>query len=103
MVRKVYCCPYCSHPMAPPNVEDKLTAQQLRIFEALERAGQAGITRAQILEQIYFDNPSGGSENRNLLNVQKTLMTPALHHFGLKIVSTRSGNNYRWRLAAIAP
>jgi len=99
-MRTVYACPYCNHPFAEAGIRDKLTPQQVRIFDAVEAAGQAGITRSELLAKIYFDRPEGGSENRGLLSVQKTLMGPALTHFGLKITSSY-GHDARWRLMAI--
>jgi hypothetical protein len=96
-MRTVYACPYCNHPFADPDIRDKLTFQQIRIFDAVEAAGQAGITRAELMHKVFFDRPDGGPENRGILSVQKSLMGPALTHYGLKIVSSY-GHDARWRL-----
>jgi hypothetical protein len=72
---------------------------QLRIFETLDRAGQAGLRRAELAEIVYSHRTSCSP---TALNVQRTLMKAALASFGLEIVSDQKWNP-RWVLQAISP
>ena len=94
-------CECCGHPIPDAGVRAKLTPMQRRILDAVERAGQAGARRDQIMSWVYEDDPGGGPENQNILNVQRNNMAAALYRFGLQIVSTR-GPGAIWKLKAVS-
>jgi hypothetical protein len=70
---------------------------QRRIFELVRKAGQAGITRREMMEAIYAHDPNGGPENENIVNVQRARMRDKLAARGLRIVSNK-GHYARWKI-----
>jgi len=96
-------CPCCGHPLPIEGVKKHLTPMQLRLFEMVEAAGAAGITRRALMERTYCNRPDG-AENPNVLNVRKFQMARFLRRYGLAIVSDRRGGQGAiWRLQAISP
>jgi len=93
-------CACCGHPMPEYDALSGLTQAQQRIFNVLEKVGQAGITRNDLFERIYGDDPDGGPDSRNILNVQRTKMQRGLAKHGLRIVA-QGGHYSLWRLEKI--
>jgi hypothetical protein len=93
-------CECCGHPVPPYNTLKGLTPAQQRILEVVEKAGQAGISRRDIMDVVYRDDPAGGPASPNVLNVQKTKMQAVLQSYGLKIAS-EGGHYSLWRLEKI--
>lgn len=53
-------CEKCGHPIPTLDVLSDLTKHQMKIFLALHKAGQAGLSLDRIIEIVYADDPSGG-------------------------------------------
>ena len=90
-------CECCGHPVVEYDTLRGLTPAQQRIFNIVEKAGQAGITRKQLFDAMYSDDPNGGPDNPNVLNVQRVKMQYALEKHGLKITTT-GGHYATWRI-----
>jgi hypothetical protein len=97
---EVKVCACCGHPLPVYDTLKGLTPSQQRIFELVEKAGQAGVSRRELMDKIYGGNPNGGPSSPNVLNVQKTKMQIVLQSRGLKITS-EGGHYARWRLEKI--
>ena len=90
-------CECCGHPVPEYDALSGMTRGQQAIFEAVEKAGTAGIRRTALMNAIYSHDPNGGPEYMGVLNVQRAKMKPVLEKHGLKIVTVNSGGT-RWRL-----
>jgi hypothetical protein len=93
-------CQHCGHPLPEAEVLLDLTISQRRIYQVVKSAGQAGICRRDIFDAVYRDDPNGGPDSLNVINVQKTKMKRRLAKHGLKIESTM-GWDAKWRLEKI--
>ena len=93
-------CECCGHPLPDLAVQLELTKRQRQMFEALRRAGKAGITLDRIMEVVYGDDSDGGPDSTTVLHVQRTKMKGKLAKFGLQITTTK-GHGSLWRLEAI--
>lgn len=92
-------CEKCGHPLPSLEVQLDLTKPQRRIFNALQRAGQAGLTRDQIIEKVYTDDPNGGPLTAlNSICVQRWKMNKKMKPFGLFIKTTKGKPSY-WSLS----
>jgi hypothetical protein len=94
-------CKCCGHPLPESNAALGLTRGQQRLFQFVEKAGRAGITRHDLMDRMYANDPNGGPDSLNVLNVQKTNMNRRLLKHGLKITTSR-GHYSMWRLEKIA-
>lgn len=95
-------CECCGHPILDHHASLGLTRSQLKLFQILEKAGQAGISRTDLMDKMYADRIDGGPDSPNVLNVQKTYTNRRLLRHGLSIVT--SGGHYAlWRLEKIVP
>ena len=90
-------CECCGHPLPPYGVRGALTGVQLRIFDAIARAGQAGIPVRRIMEVVYADDVNGGPESMNIIAVVRKKMEPRLAAHGLQI-KVRRGPGAVWKL-----
>ncbi len=93
-------CECCGHPLPDRHARLGLTRGQLRIFQIVEKAGTAGITRHDLMDKVYANDINGGPDSQNVLNVQKTKMNLRLLKHGLRIAST-GGHYTLWRLEKI--
>ena len=91
-------CECCGHPLPTFNTLRGLTPKQQEIFDALDKAGQAGLARHQLMHALYGNDPNGGPEYQGVLNVQRVKMKEVLAEHGMQIVTTV---NRRWRLEKI--
>jgi hypothetical protein len=80
-------CECCGHPMPTYNTLRGLTPSQQKIFALLEKAGQAGMSRKQLMHGMYGDDPDGGPEFQGVLNVQRARMKDVLAENGMRIVT----------------
>jgi len=81
-------CECCGHPVPTFNTLRGLTPKQQQMFAALDKAGQRGMSRAQLMHALYGDDPNGGPEYQGVLNVQRAKMKDVLAEHGLRIVTT---------------
>jgi hypothetical protein len=93
-------CECCGHPLPEYDTLSGLTELQQRLFTALERSGRVGLTRAEIFQKLYGDDPHGGPDSLNVVNVHRAKMQYALRKHNIKIVATK-GWGTRWRLEKI--
>lgn len=91
-------CQCCGHPLPEYGVRAVLTNLQLRIFDAVAHAGQAGIPAQRIMDVVYADDPSGGPESHNIIAVVRRQMEPQLMAYGLKIKTRRGPGSPHWTL-----
>ena len=82
---KVKVCHCCGHPVPPEGVKAILAPRQLRMFEIVERAGQAGISGSDIMSMLYADDPEGGPASVNIVAVTATHIRKKLAPFGLTL------------------
>lgn len=89
-------CPTCQRPVPQDEIEALFTKLQRRIYRAVADAGSVGLTKWQVLEKAYFDDPSGGPGSPNIIRVSVCKMNKALREHGLKIrADNRTAGNYR--------
>lgn len=88
-------CECCGHPIPRFNTLRGLTRGQQKLFDALDKAGQRGLSRPALMDAVYGDDPNGGPLFVNTLNVQRAKMKDVLAENGLKIVTAP---NKHWRL-----
>ena len=94
---KVTLCKCCGHPMVSDPVEIVLTPLQRRIFEIVKRAGAAGISGKDIMEQVYANVRGGGPDSTNIIAVVVNHANKRLAQFSLKITARR-GPHSRFKL-----
>lgn len=84
-------CECCGHPLPDMEVAEHLTKQQTLILIALKRAGKAGLTLLQMVEQLHAHNPSGGPDfAEQSIRVQLAKMKPLLKPHGLNIFCAKN-------------
>ena len=81
-------CKCCGHPLPSDAVEQGLSPLEIRIYRAVKRAGQAGITVPDLTEIVYNDDPNGGPESTNTIAVMKIRLNKKLASRKLVIHST---------------
>lgn len=59
------CCPTCLRPLPPANIQVRGRRQAL--FD-LVRSSPDGVTRSEILEYLYFDDPDSEPESRSIVS-----------------------------------
>ena len=94
-------CECCGHPVIDRVMFLELTHMQQKLFEAVEKSGQAGIGRREIFDHLYGTDPNGGPDSLNIINVQKARMKPVLAKYGLKMTTVTGGHYACWRLEKI--
>lgn len=67
------------------------------LWEARRRGG--GVTRAALMEAIYFDDPDGGSDSPSLINTMASNLRHKLKPFGLTVTASPGGAAPLYRLA----
>jgi len=94
-------CPCCGGPMADAvPVEDLLhmsvPQQQMRIIKALADAYPRAVSKSQLIDAIYWDDPDGGPDNpSNVINQQLCRLRPLVSMHGWTIPMARGGaGNY---------
>lgn len=83
-------CKCCGHPLPDSDIAAALTQGQRFIYEAIRRAGRAGISTRVIFERMYAADPNGGPDSTNIIAVQAQHANKRLIKFGLKLKG-RSG------------
>lgn len=83
-------CPHCGHPLVD-SVAETLPRRQRRLYEAVEQAGNAGISRAQLMEKMYYDDPNGGPDSSNIVSVTVHVINKKIAKRGLAILSRPFG------------
>jgi DNA-binding response OmpR family regulator len=78
-------CPCCGHPLSDDEVEVVLRPKERKLYQALLRGGQAGITNSGLMDHVYADDPDGGSLDSNVIAVMASRMRPLMKPFGLTI------------------
>jgi hypothetical protein len=101
--RHVRICQCCGFPLAQDEVAWLFRGKQRRIFEALARAGNAGLSREQLLDRVYWDDPEGGPLTaRGVIAVMICQqMNPKLEPFGLQIKGLSGRGSWPYRLTTL--
>jgi hypothetical protein len=94
-------CPCCGHPLSDDEVEVVLRPMERKLFRALKRAGDAGRTNAELMSEVYCDDPNGGALDSNIVAVMASAMRKAMHPFGVTIKASRGGPGCRYHLEKI--
>ena len=92
-------CPCCGQ-FIPPKVGalDNMRVKK-RIYEFIARNPQ-GVSRDEIMDAAYADDPDGGPESVNVISVHVLRINKILEHEGVRIQSTR-GPHATYRLARL--
>lgn len=84
----IRCCPECKRPL-PPEVKIRgAKRQQMYDFIA---AHPEGVTRPQIMDHLYRDDPNGGPEFAQIVPVMANKINKQLKEMGLRIQIRGSG------------
>jgi len=96
-------CQCCGHPTFGMEVLSEVTDMQRRMLEALQAAGRCGLTRDEMVNEVYAFDPDGGPLTaRNSLSVQRNKLRTTLRRHALAIVSFGPRHaRIRWRLESI--
>lgn len=94
-------CKCCGHPLPPDDLEQRLTPMQGRLYQILRRAGTRGVEGRMLMELLYQDDPSGGPESTNIINVMSKNINKRLEAFGLAVQATARGPGGRHRLVKL--
>lgn len=89
-------CKRCGQLLSDEQIEVALTRTQRRMYRALLRS-EDGLTCADLLDQIYADDPDGGPLESNIVGVMACRMRRAIAPFGLTITAN-GGRGSRYRL-----
>lgn len=60
--RQEECCPHCRRPLGLPELAAVTGSIRRRLVEIVARRSPAGITRAELVDQLYQADPNGGPE-----------------------------------------
>ena len=93
-------CPHCLQVIPPKGLFRDQPIKK-RIYEYLA-AHPEGVTRQQILDRVWADDPDGGPEFANVVSVHVKHMRPILEREGLTI-SCAKGAGATYRLERRAP
>ena len=93
-------CPCCKRAIPPKGLFSNQPVKK-RIYEYLA-AHPEGVTRQQILDRVWADDPDGGPEFANVVSVHVKHMRPILEREGLTI-SCAKGAGATYRLERRAP
>src|SRR3954469_9602221 len=86
---KVPVCKCCGHPIVSDEIWVVLTPLQRRIFNIVKRAGTAGISGKDIMEDVYANTINGGPDSTNIIAVVANQANRRLEQFSLKIQGRR--------------
>jgi DNA-binding response OmpR family regulator len=87
-------CPLCHQIIPPRNLFRDQPVKQ-RIYEFIA-AHREGVTRRQIMDHVWADDPNGGPEFANVVSVHIKNMRPILEREGLTVTCARGpGATYR--------
>jgi hypothetical protein len=86
---KVTLCKCCGHPIVADEIGIVLTPLQRRIFNIVKRAGAAGISGRDIMDEVYANTQDGGPESTNIIAVVVNQMNRRLAQFSIKIQGRR--------------
>jgi hypothetical protein len=100
VTRRPCLCPTCQRPYPPRLVVHGPVRQ--RIVDAIANRPD-GITRGEILDLVYADDPDGGPANPNTVSVLIKHANAELAGQGFRISPAWLGRGARYRLVRIAP
>lgn len=86
---KVPVCKCCGHPIVSDEIGIVLTPMQRRIFNIVKRAGAAGISGKDIMDDVYANVLGGGPSSTNIISVVANHANRRLAQFNLKIQGKR--------------
>jgi hypothetical protein len=75
-----------------------LRPMERKLFQALKRAGDTGRTNAELMDDVYRDDPNGGALGSNIVAVMASEMRKAMAPFGMTIRASRGGRGARYHL-----
>lgn len=99
-------CPCCGGPMASQAPVEALSQapvpnQQRRILDALASAYPNDVTKAQLIDALYWDDIDGGPDDpSNVIGQQICRLRPVLASYGWTIPTAKGGRGSygRYRL-----
>jgi hypothetical protein len=97
MSRRAHICPACRRPFPPRLVVHGPVRQ--RIVDTIANRPD-GISRAELLDVVYADDPEGGPDNANTISVLIHHANIELAPQGFRIEPTWLGRGARYRLTA---
>jgi hypothetical protein len=100
MSRRPQSCPTCHRPF-PPRLTVHGPVRQ-RIVDLIANRPD-GITRNEILNLAYADDPNGGPDDPNTISVLIKHANAELVTQGFRILPAWRGRGARYRLVRIAP
>jgi len=86
---KVPVCKCCGHPLVSDEIGVVLTPLQRRIFNVVKRAGTAGISGGDIMDEVYANTRDGGPDSTNIIAVVANHANKRLSQFNIKIQGKR--------------
>jgi hypothetical protein len=86
---KVPTCRCCGHPILSDEIGVVLTPLQRRIFNVVKRAGTAGISGGDIMDEVYANVRGGGPDSTNIIAVVANHANKRLSQFNIKIQGKR--------------
>ena len=86
---KVPVCKCCGHPLVSDEIGVVLTPLQRRIFNVVKRAGTAGISGGDIMDEVYANTRDGGPDSTNIIAVVAGQANKRLSQFNVKIRGKR--------------
>jgi hypothetical protein len=86
---KVPVCKCCGHPILSDEIGVVLTPLQRRIFNVVKRAGTAGISGGDIMDEVYANVRGGGPDSTNIIAVVANHANKRLSQFNIKIQGKR--------------
>ena len=100
VTRRLHLCPTCQRPY-PPRLVVRGPVRQ-RIVDLIANRPD-GITRDEILDVVYADDPDGGPANANTISVLIKHANSELAAQGFRILPAWLGRGARYRLVRTAP
>jgi hypothetical protein len=100
MTRRPHLCPMCQRPFPPRLVVHGPVRQ--RIVDLIANRPD-GITRGEILDLVYADDPNGGPANPNTVSVLIMRANEELAAQGFRILPAWRGRGARYQLVRVAP
>ncbi len=90
----------CCGQIIPPAIGalDNMRVKK-RIYECVARHPE-GVSRSEIIESVYADDPDGGPEFANVISVHVARINKLIEREGVRIHSTR-GPHAVYRLVAL--
>ena len=100
MIRRLHLCPTCRRPYPPPLVVHGPVRQRIVDLIAMR---PDGISRGEILDLVYGNDPNGGPANPNTISVLIKHANAELAAQGFRISPAWLGRGARYRLVRVAP